>query len=175
MPARAVGFAGPGRLPGCRRQGGDWEAEFPFPLRGAALGNGRPRATPFILPGPHPLARRMSHSTICTETAESILEHAAAMARLDVDALGAEGYKAACETRIRAIRLIAVSHVDPQPDRELVRQLRGLSADVPGVFVHLVDGEVEVIVDSASAQHAFTLWTHRQMRADEEDRAGTRD
>lgn len=116
----------------------------------------------------------MSHSTICTETAESILEHAAAMARLDADALGAEGYKAACETRIRAIRLIAVSHVDPQPDRELVRQLRGLSADIPGVFVHLVDGEVEVIVDSASAQHAFTLWTHRQMRADEQDRAATR-
>ena len=111
----------------------------------------------------------MSQTGIYTEVAESILEHAAAIARLDVEALGADEYDAAYATRVHAIRLIAVSYVDPHPDRELVRQLRTLSGDVPGVFVHLVDGAVELIVDSASRQHTFKLWTRRQLLKNEED------
>ena len=62
-----------------------------------------------------------------------------------------------------------MSYVDPHPDRELVRQLRALSGDVPGVFVHLVDGALELIVDSASRQHKFKLWTRRQLMKNEED------
>lgn len=111
----------------------------------------------------------MSHTPIYTEVAESILEHAAAIVRLDADALGSDEYDAAYAARVHAIRLIAVSYVDPQPDRELVRQLRALSGDVPGVFVHLVDGAVELIVDSASRQHTFKLWTRRQMQENQED------
>ena len=101
----------------------------------------------------------MSQTGIYTEVAESILEHATAIARLDADALGADEYDAT----------YAVSYVDPHPDRELVRQLRALSGDVPGVFVHLVDGAVELIVDSASRQHKFKLWTRRQLMKNEED------
>ena len=111
----------------------------------------------------------MSQTGICTEVAESILEHATAIARLDADALGAEEYDATYATRVHAIRLVAVSYVDPHPDRELVRQLRALSGDVPGVFVHLVDGAVELIVDSASRQHKFKVWTRRQLMKNEED------
>ena len=116
----------------------------------------------------------MSQAGVYTEVAESILEHAAAIVRLDADTLGADEYETAYATRVRSIRLVAMSYVDPQPDRELVRQLRTLSADVPGVFVHLVDGEVELIIDSASSQHAFKLWTRKQMQRNEEDEAGER-
>lgn len=111
----------------------------------------------------------MSRTPIYTEVAESILEHAAAIARLDAKALGVDEYDKAYAVRVQAIRLIAVSYVDPQPDRELVRQLRTLSGDVPGVFVHLVDGAVELIVDSASRQHKLKLWTRAQLMKNEED------
>ena len=51
----------------------------------------------------------MSQTGIYTEVAESILEHATTIARLDADALGADEYAAAYATRVHAIRLVAVS------------------------------------------------------------------
>lgn len=106
---------------------------------------------------------------IYTEIAESILEHAAAITRLDASAIGDAAYEAAYVSHVNAIRLVAVEHVDPHPDRELIRKLKTLSGDVPGVFVHLVDGAVQLIVDTATMQHKFKLWTRQQLRKNEED------
>lgn len=111
----------------------------------------------------------MSSPDIYTDLAESILEHAAVISRLDADAVGAAEYEATYASRVRAIRLVAVAHVDPHPDRELVRALRTVSGDFPGVSVQLVDGALRLIVDSASRQHRFNLWTRQQLLKDEEE------
>jgi len=112
----------------------------------------------------------MSNPDIPTEIAESILEHAAAMTRLDAGAIGQAAYEAAFAIHLNAMRLVAVDHVDPQPDRQLLRQLRTLAGDVPGVFVGLdPDGAIQLLVDSASRQHRFNLWTRRQMLKNEEE------
>jgi hypothetical protein len=102
------------------------------------------------------------------EIAESILEHAQSIARLDRD-MGAAAYDAAYSTHVRAMRLLAVPHMDPQPDRELVRNLRNLSADFPGVYVQMIDGTIQLIVDTASRQHKVKLWNRRQLLKNEED------
>lgn len=102
------------------------------------------------------------------QTAEAILEHAHAISRLDSDT-GAAAYEAAYSTHVRAMRLLAVPHMDPQPDRQLVRQLRTLSGEVAGVFVHLVDGAVELVIDTATRQHKVKLWNRRQLLKNEED------
>ncbi len=108
-----------------------------------------------------------SHS-IHTEIAESILEHAHSIARLDSH-MGAAAYDSAYANHVRAMRLLAVPHMDPQPDRELVRSLRNLSGGVPGVYVHMLDGSIQLIVDTASRQHKVTLWNRRQMLENEEE------
>ena len=67
-----------------------------------------------------------------------------------------------------AIRLLAVSHVDPQPDREFVRELRTKSGQVPGVFVQFADGAIELVVDAVRRQHRFPLWNREQLLKNEE-------
>lgn len=111
----------------------------------------------------------MSKSSIYTDIAESILEHAAAVASLDARAMGGVAYDAAYASHVSAMRLIAVAHVDPQPDREFVRNLRIQSGNVPGVFVQLDDGAIRLVIDTASQQHRFNLWTHRQLLKNEEE------
>lgn len=106
---------------------------------------------------------------ICTDIAESILEHAAAITRLNASTMGDAAYEAAYVSHVNAIRLVAVAHVDPHPDRELVRKLKALSGNVPGVFVHLADGAIQLIVDTGTMQHKFKLWTREQLRKNEED------
>lgn len=102
------------------------------------------------------------------EIAESILEHAHSIARLDSD-MGAAAYDAAYSTHVRAMRVLAVPHMDPQPDRELIRNLRNLSADFSGVYVQMNDGTIQLIVDTASRQHKVKLWNQRQLLKNEED------
>lgn len=106
---------------------------------------------------------------IYTEIAESILEHAAAITRLDANAIGDAAYEAAYVGHVNSIRLVAVAHVDPHPDRELVRKLKALSGGVPGVFVHIADGAIQLIIDTATMQHKFKLWTRQQIKKNEED------
>lgn len=108
-------------------------------------------------------------TNICTDIAESILEHAAAITRLDAKGMGEAAYEATYASHANAMRLLAVTHVDPHPDRELVRNLRALSGNVPGVFVQLADGAIQLIIDTASKQHKFKLWTRQQILKNEEE------
>jgi hypothetical protein len=111
----------------------------------------------------------MSSSNVYTDIAESILEHAGSIARLDSRAIGDAAYDATVAGHVHAMRLLAVEHVDPQPDRELVRKLKALAGDFPGVFVQLSDGAIQLVIDSLSRQHKFKLWTRKQMARNEED------
>ena len=110
-----------------------------------------------------------SNNDVYTELAESILEHAEAIARLDSGRMDEAAYDAAYADHVAAMRSLAVPHMDPQPDFELVRKLRSLSGHFEGVFVHLADGAVQLIIDSASRQHKVKLWNRRQMERNEED------
>ncbi len=101
------------------------------------------------------------------EIAESILEHAQSIARLDFD-MGAAAYNAAYATHVRAMRLLAVPHMDPQPDRGLVRNLRNLSANFQGVYVQMLDGTIQLILDAGTRQHKVNLWNRRQLLKNQE-------
>jgi len=112
----------------------------------------------------------MSDTTnVYTELAESILEHAEAIARLDAGHMDDAAYQSAYADHVAAMRLLAVPHMDPQPDFELVRKLRTLSGNFEGVFVHLADGAVQLIIDSVGRQHKVKLWNRRQFERNEED------
>ena len=116
----------------------------------------------------------MSTPNVHTEVAESILEHAQAInrlyaARLDAGGSGDGDYASACAGHVNAMRVLAVPYIDPLPDRELVRALRMLVADVPGVFVHLADGAIELIVDNPARQLKVKLWNRVQLLKNEEE------
>lgn len=102
------------------------------------------------------------------EIAEAILDHAQSISRLDGD-MGAAAYQAALSSHVRAMRLLAVAHMDPQPDRQFVRQLRTLSGNAAGVFVHMIDGAIELVIDAASKQQKIKLWNRRQLLKNEEE------
>ena len=107
---------------------------------------------------------------IYTDIAESILEHAAAITRLDAEGMGGvTGYETGYAVHVNAMRVLAVAHVDPQPDREFVRELRRLAGNLPGVFVQIADGAIQLIIDTASRQHKLKLWTRLQLLKNEED------
>ncbi|MDQ3288985.1 MAG: hypothetical protein M3Q42_12150 [Pseudomonadota bacterium] len=109
-------------------------------------------------------------SNIYQDLAESILEHAEAIARLDADRMDEAAYESTYADHVGSMRSLAVPYVDPQPDFELVRKLKSLSGNFEGVFVHLVDGSLELIIDSASRQRKVKLWNRRQYeRGEEED------
>ena len=110
-----------------------------------------------------------SNIDVYTELAESILEHAEAIARLDAGRMDDAAYEATFADHVAAMRLLAVPHMDPQPDFELVRKLRSLSGNFEGVFVHLADGAVQLIIDSVDRQHKVKLWNRRQFERNEED------
>ena len=109
-----------------------------------------------------------SNPSIQADIADAILEHAAAITRLDGVGIEPAAYAAAISSHVAAIRLLAVSHVDPWPDREFVRELRTRSGLVPGVFVQFADGAVELIVDAVRRQHRLQLWTRAQLLKNEE-------
>ena len=104
-----------------------------------------------------------------TEIAEAILEHAEAITRLDADGMGEAAYDTAVASHVSAMRLLAVPHMDPQPDRELVRKLKNFSGNIPGVYVQLEDGSIQLIVDAPSRQHRIKLWNRQQLLKNEED------
>ena len=124
---------------------------------------------------PDQSAERMSHApSLYTDIAESILEHAQAITRLPAgrpDAGGRDGtaYELAFARHVNAMRVLAVAYIDPLPDRELVRALKTLSSDVPGVFVQLADGAIELIVDNPGRQHKVKLWNRQQLLKNEQD------
>ena len=109
-----------------------------------------------------------SHSSIHADIADAILEHAAAITGLDHDGMAPAAYAAAYASHVAAIRLLAVSHVDPRPDRAFVRELKSRSRHVPGVFVQFTDGAIELVVDAMRRQHRFHLWTREQLLKNEE-------
>lgn len=113
-----------------------------------------------------------SNNNVYTELAESILEHAEAIARLDASRMDEAAYEAAYADHVAAMRSLAVPHMDPQPDFELVRKLRSLSSSFEGIYVHLADGAVQLIIDSANGQHKVKLWNRRQFERNEEDDSG---
>lgn len=110
-----------------------------------------------------------NHHNAYTDVATAILEHAESITRLDADGMGQAAYDAAVAGHVNAVRLLAVPHMDPQPDRELLRNLKNLSARTPGVYVQLADGAIELIVDAARRQHKFKLWNRRQLDKNEEE------
>lgn len=110
-----------------------------------------------------------SDSDIHGDIALSILEHADAIGRLDRAGMGPDAYDAAVSTHVSAMRLMAVPHMDPQPDRQLVRKLGEFSGRTAGVHVRLAEGAILVIVDGASRQHTIRLWNREQFERGEED------
>lgn len=110
-----------------------------------------------------------SHRDVCTEIAESILEHAEAITRLDARGMDAAAYAAAYAGHVSAMRLLALPHMDPQPDLELVRRLKSLSRNVSGVQAQFADGAVQLIIDAVHRQHRLQLWNRRQFQKNEED------
>ena len=110
-----------------------------------------------------------SNHNAYTDVATAILEHAETITRLDADGMDQTAYEAAVAGHVNAMRLLAVPHMEPQPDRELLRNLKNLSARMPGVYVQLADGTIQLIVDAARRQHKFKLWNRRQLEKNEED------
>lgn len=99
------------------------------------------------------------------EIAESIVEHAEALTRLDARRLDAAAFEAAVAEHVHAIRVLALPHIDPLADRAFFRALKAASLRVAGVYVHIPDGIVEFLVETARGQLAFELWNAREMRA----------
>ena len=99
-----------------------------------------------------------------SEIADALVEHAEAMTRLDARRLDAAGFDAAVAEHVRAIRVLAVSHVDPVADRAFFKAIKVASMRASGVFVHMPDGIVEFLVDTARGQVKFELWNARELR-----------
>lgn len=100
-----------------------------------------------------------------TDTAESIVEHACAIARLDASELGEAACAGAVADHVHAMRVLATAHVDPVLDRAFFKELKAVSSRADGVFVHFADGVAGVIVDSATGggQHRFDLLSPAQI------------
>lgn len=106
----------------------------------------------------------MSPSNVYAETAESILEHAQAIMRLDPRETGrAEAFDDAYRRHVHAMRVLAAPHVDPSLDRVFYKELRAAFAGTSGASVHFEDGIIHVIVDSACQQHRFDLLSPSQI------------
>lgn len=99
-----------------------------------------------------------------TDTADSIVEHAHAITRLDIEALGEAGADAALARHLQAMRVLAAAHVDPTPDRGFFKALKAATARTTGVFVHLDDGVIGFIVDHPQQQLRFELLSPRQLQ-----------
>lgn len=98
------------------------------------------------------------------EIADAIVDHAEAMTRLDARRLDAAAFDAAVADHVHAIRVLALPHVDPLADRAFFKALKAASLRARGVFVHIPDGIVEFLVDTARGQRRFVLWNAKEMR-----------
>lgn len=106
------------------------------------------------------------------ETAQSVIEQAHAIARLDPATGGAGAYAAAVAQHVRAARVLAAPHVDPSLDRAFHRALQSAAAAVEGVYVHFSEGVAQLIVDPRSAaarQHRFDLLSPAQIERQGDD------
>ena len=110
-----------------------------------------------------------SEPSIHTDVVEAILEHAESIGRIGGDTADDREARA---RHVEALRLLALPHVDPQPDRGFMRELRTRSGGVDGVYVRLVDGAVQLVIDSAAGLQRVKLWTRRQLLENEEDDDG---
>ena len=99
-----------------------------------------------------------------SETADAILDHAEAMTRLDTRRLDPAAFDAAVAEHVHAIRVLAVSYVDPLVDRAFFKVLKAATMRGSGVFAHVVDGIAELLVDTARGQVKVALWNAREMR-----------
>lgn len=98
------------------------------------------------------------------EVAESIIEHAEAMTRLDRGEVGPRAYGAAVDTLVHTIRVLAVPHIGRTIDRAFYKAIKAASMPVTGVSVELQDGVVGFLVDTRTRQHAFDLLNAEQLR-----------
>jgi hypothetical protein len=99
-----------------------------------------------------------------SETADAIVDHAEAMTRLDAQRLDAAAFDAAVAEHAHAIRVLAVSYVDPRVDRAFFKALKAATLRATGVFAHLADGIAELLVDTARGQVKVALWNARELR-----------
>lgn len=97
------------------------------------------------------------------DIADSIVEHAASLARLDPH-LPARAWSEAVAAHIRTIRLLAAAHVDGAVDRPFYKALKAATLRVQGVFVHTPGGRVEFLVDTRRGQQRFDLQSARELR-----------
>lgn len=99
-----------------------------------------------------------------SETADAIVEHAEAMTRLDARRLDAAAFEAAVAEHVHAIRVLAVSYVDPRVDRAFFKALKAATLRATGVFAHVPEGIAELLVDTARGQVQVALWNARELR-----------
>lgn len=99
-----------------------------------------------------------------SEIADAIVDHAESMTRLDARRLDAEVFEAAVAEHVHAIRVLAVSHIDPLADRAFFKAVKAATARAPGVFAHIPDGIIELLVDTARGQRRFALLNARELR-----------
>ena len=69
------------------------------------------------------------------------------------------------EELAHSIRVLAVSHIDPLADRAFFKAIKAATARAPGVYVHIPDGIIEFLVDTARGQQRFELWNAKELRA----------
>lgn len=97
------------------------------------------------------------------DTAQSIVEHAQALARLDPH-LPARAWNESVAAHVRTIRLLGAPHVDRAIDRAFYRALKAASMQAEGVFVHTPGGRVELLVDTRRGQQRFDLLAPAELR-----------
>lgn len=98
------------------------------------------------------------------EIADAIVEHAEAMTRLGARRLDAGAFDAAVAEHVHAIRVLAVSHIDPVADRAFFKAIKASTLRTTGVYAHIPDGIIEFLVDTARGQVRFELWNARELR-----------
>lgn len=92
-----------------------------------------------------------------TEVAESIVEHAVALTRLDRRQQPARTWQATFDEHVQAIRLLAAPHLAAGVDRTFLKALQRTAQRADGVFVHLPGEEIEILVDTRADQLRFAL------------------
>ena len=97
------------------------------------------------------------------DVADSIVEHAASLARLDPH-MPARAWADAVATHIRTIRLLAAAYVGPSVDRPFYKALKAATLQAEGVFVHMPGGRVEFLVDTRRGQQRFELLSTQELR-----------
>lgn len=97
------------------------------------------------------------------DVADSIVEHAAALARLDPH-LPARAWTEAVATHIRTIRVLAAAFIGASIDRPFYKALKAATLQVDGVFVHTPAGRVEFLVDTKRGQQRFDLLSVHELR-----------